>query len=458
MDLHNDHIVLKIDDEESLAKENITLDNEEKDFIINIEKLNNLNKSIENEIIEIDKIYEKVDNDITKAYILKREKLIKEENDIKEELKTKVTKFKANLEMNLSKANELLKKCDKISKCIKILEKEEKNMLKIVSYISHINKNINEIKIFSKELMKNVIISFDKEENELNFEEYYFNGIPIPHNIRFKEIGNESFRVFWKIEKVDKLNIDKFNLNYIIDIRKRNSKEKSKQINVDNKNTNCLINNLEIDTNYKIRICSIYNDIMGPWSEFFKIRTGIIDSVILNKSPKRNEFLNKLYEWIGEKKFELLYRGTRDGSKCEKFHNKCDEKGPTICLCKNEKGNIFGGYATSSWKSYQYSKYEKTKNSFLFSLTNIYGIEPTKFPLIDEDKSLYFFCDSGPTFGEGKDLYIGEDYLTSLRSESYIGKSYQDVLKKGCSIFTGDPNNNNHKFKLKELEVFKVCD
>jgi predicted nucleic acid-binding Zn-ribbon protein len=68
LDLHNDHIVLKIDDEESLAKENITLDNEEKDFNINIEKLNNLNKSIENEIIEIDKIYEKVDNDITKAY------------------------------------------------------------------------------------------------------------------------------------------------------------------------------------------------------------------------------------------------------------------------------------------------------------------------------------------------------------------------------------------------------
>ena len=45
----------------------------------------------------------------------------------------------------------------------------------------------------------------------------------------------------------------------------------------------------------------------------------------------------------------LLYRGTRDGMTSFNFHNKCDNKGKTICLFLNDKGNIFGGYASISW-------------------------------------------------------------------------------------------------------------
>ena len=41
---------------------------------------------------------------------------------------------------------------------------------------------------------------------------------------------------------------------------------------------------------------------------------------------------------------ELLYRGTRDGMNSKNFHEKCDEKGPTITLFRNDKGNLFGGY------------------------------------------------------------------------------------------------------------------
>ena len=48
---------------------------------------------------------------------------------------------------------------------------------------------------------------------------------------------------------------------------------------------------------------------------------------------------------------EKLYRATRDGSDSNIFHNKCDNQGPTICLCKNDKGSIFGGYISSSWTS-----------------------------------------------------------------------------------------------------------
>ena len=80
----------------------------------------------------------------------------------------------------------------------------------------------------------------------------------------------------------------------------------------------------------------------------------------------------------GLKKMELLFRGSRDGMTSKDFHDKCDNKGQTITLYQNQKGNIFGGYTSIPWTSD--GKWHNDKNSFLFTLTNIHNIEPTKFP------------------------------------------------------------------------------
>ena len=39
-------------------------------------------------------------------------------------------------------------------------------------------------------LMKNIKINYEKEKNNIKYEEYYFNGIFIPKNIEFKDITN----------------------------------------------------------------------------------------------------------------------------------------------------------------------------------------------------------------------------------------------------------------------------
>jgi len=119
-----------------LKKENITIENSNKEFEANIQKLNNLKKLIENEMTEIDKTYDKVDKETTKSYEIKREKLKQEENDLKEKLKTEVTKIKEQFDINLTIIKNLLKNCEKIEKGIKSLEKEEKIMIKILSYVS----------------------------------------------------------------------------------------------------------------------------------------------------------------------------------------------------------------------------------------------------------------------------------------------------------------------------------
>ena len=46
-----------------------------------------------------------------------------------------------------------------------------------------------------------------------------------------------------------------------------------------------------------------------------------------------------------------------------------------------EKGYIFGGYASTDWTSC--NDYKSAPDSFIFTLTNIHGTEPTKFPNSD---------------------------------------------------------------------------
>ena len=440
-----------MEDEENLKKENITIDDSTKEFDNNIQKLNNLKKSIEYEMTEIDKAYDKVNNETSKAFELKRDKLKKEEDDLKEKLKTEVTKIKEKLEISLTHVNNLSKMSEKIVKGIKSLENEEKNMIKTLSYVSKINKNQKEMKDLFQELMKNLKITFIEEQNTIKYEEYYFNGIPIPKDIEFKEIESTSFKVCWKIDDIITKNFDKNELKYRIEIRKENSNDKYIQYNSEN-NTNYLINNLEKMTNYEVRICSIYKDVVGNWTKLFKIKTSNIVSFILNESEKKEEFLNKLYEWSGYNKMELLYRGTRDGSESNVFHNKCDNQGPTICLIKNDKDNIFGGYASISWSSSE--GYKSANDSFLFTLTNIHNTNPIKFPNTNTSYSVYH-GPIGPSFGGGCDLYIYNNYLNN-QSYTNFGHSYQDTSGKGLSIFTGDANNNNQKIKIKELEVFKL--
>ena len=143
---------------------------------------------------------------------------------------------------------------------------------------------------------------------------------------------------------------------------------------------------------------------------------------------------------------QLLYRGSRDGMSANSFHNRCNNKGPTISLFKNENGYIFGGYASIDWTSY--GDWRSAPDNFLFTLTNKYNIEPTKFPNTNTNKSIMDNSNYGPSFGGGYDICtFGSNYTN-------LGHSYKDVLGKGYSIFKG--NNDNHNFDLKEIEVFKL--
>ena len=368
-------------------------------------------------------------------------------------MQNEVTKTKEKLENFLSESNQIIKINEKIDKGIKLLEKGEKNIIKILSYISKINKINKNMKNLNQGLMKNLKITFQNEQNNIKYEEYYFNGIPIPKDIEFKDITSNGLKLFWNLDDINLISIDNKQIKYKVEIRKENANDNFNKVYEDS-NNNCLIENLEKNTNYELRLCCIFQDLNGFYTKIHKIKTiNDIDSIILKESGRKDEFFKKIYEWSGYTDMKLIYRGTRDGSACNIFHNKCDNQGPTICLYKNDKGNIFGGFTSISWT--EKGGFHSDSNSFLFTLTNIYNLPPTKFPISNNNYSVYHYNNRGPSFGSGCEIYIYEDFLKT-DSYSSFPCAYSDVLNKGKSIFTGDSNNNNNYFKIKEIEVFKL--
>ena len=93
-------------------------------------------------------------------------------------------------------------------------------------------------------------------------------------------------------------------------------------------------------------------------------------------------------------------------------------------------------------------------NCFIFSLVNIYNVEPIKFPKNNNDNyAVYHGSHYGPAFGGGFDIASNYDKLLD-NAHSNFPYSYQDTSGKGKSIFTGNTNNNN--LEHKEIEVFNL--
>ena len=47
-------------------------------------------------------------------------------------------------------------------------------------------------------------------------------------------------------------------------------------------------------------------------------------------------------------------------------------------------------------------------------------------------------------------------FLNNGGYSSNFPNTYEDILGKGKSIFTGKDNNNDSTFKIKEIEIFKI--
>ena len=158
---------------------------------------------------------------------------------------------------------------------------------------------------------------------------------------------------------------------------------------------------------------------------------------------------NIIIKWIKEKmkkkqiQFKLIYQMTKDGNKSEKFHEKCDNKGPTLILIETTKNKIFGGYTPLNWEKGK-NVYDTENQTFIFSLNLM-----KKFDLIN--KNIYAIRGGeGPWFG---DCDFGLHY-NMIEGESYANQTCNFLSNNNLELTGGKGNNEN--FETKQFEVFSV--
>ena len=173
------------------------------------------------------------------------------------------------------------------------------------------------------------------------------------------------------------------------------------------------------------------------------------ESLILPQAPNR-EYIFTMFEAKKINSCKLIFRASRDGFRFEKFHQLCDEKGPTVTLVKSQKGFFFGGFNTISWSS-RVGKYKPAEGNFLFSLT-----QKSKHEIYQNSQyAVYLTKDYGPRFGGGADLHISTNCNQNESSYSNLGHTYKSPYQ-----YDTDKSKNylagSYNFRVEDYEVFSI--
>ncbi|CAB4483353.1 unnamed protein product [Rhizophagus irregularis] len=151
----------------------------------------------------------------------------------------------------------------------------------------------------------------------------------------------------------------------------------------------------------------------------------------------------------------------REGFNANKFHEYCDNQGPTVIIIKvRNSGEIIGGYNPLDWRSIKTVKDKKSKrvtskpyidhkcktsNSFifsLFSLTN--GVIPILSRVTSKKEAIIWHENKGPCFG------LHDLWIQSSSPQSRSGMSTQKSYEKKVI--------NGEIFDIEEYEVFQIID
>jgi hypothetical protein len=177
-----------------------------------------------------------------------------------------------------------------------------------------------------------------------------------------------------------------------------------------------------------------------------------LDSLIVSEFPP-------LFEEFRMKRFNLLWRGSRDGFTAKKFHRRCDGRANTLTLILDTDGNIFGGFTPVEWESPRSWNYKRDTSlqSFFFTLRNPHGVLPRKFALKDEEEYCTIRCNSTrcAVFGH-YDICVCDHCSANRKNITHFGTDWNystyanDTACK--NFFTG-----GERFTVKEIEVFEIA-
>ena len=142
----------------------------------------------------------------------------------------------------------------------------------------------------------------------------------------------------------------------------------------------------------------------------------------------------------------LLFKATRDGQHCSKFHSKCDNKVQLLVFIKTTKGEIFGGYTEEGFRSRNSALKDNNAFVFSFSTKKIYNAKYN-------EKVIYDHSGYGPYFnasGNGV-IDINSNMLHDKSNTCTIKNSYFEGMTIDYEL-----NNGQQCFYIQEIEIYQI--
>ena len=457
--LHEGHNVVSISD---IPKDNevFSCADVRKRFADVLKCDDELEKKIEATISSIRGEWNGTKDKIKQTFVEAHKRLEEEEGKIMEELERVCSESEDALQKKLDALKEVCENSKVLSKVDAKAQAGKSSRLMELNIVCSMEKQRKAMEELHKAMMTDLRIMWDKDGRRLSFTRTLINGAPVPSNISFTSILSKGVGISWSCDLSRMSEEDKPKVRYAVQMKEASDEEDMWQEVYSGKDKKCSVKGLEMKTEYDVRVKCFIGALQGRWSDTVTVKTKklVIDSDILSLEENGDTLKGKLSEWCKASTFELLYRGSRDGFGSDDFHKKCDNKGKTLTLVKNTSGHIFGGFATIPWTSPSSScNHKQAPGSFLFTLTNMYGVKPTKFSLKDENDENAVCHNNNycPGFGNSHDFVINSNSNTSSSpSWSHFPRSYNDSTKRGRSIFSS--NESDSHFKVQEIEVFKV--
>ena len=278
--------------------------------------------------------------------------------------------------------------CDNMNEAINIISKI------FDSYKSFLKKGNSENELF---LFLTVNLPSGEEQQiklTLNKIEYSQNLSSEELLQKIKNLEEENKNLKQENSKKDKI-IESLNTNQ----PNSNINVNMNQENMNNEIENGNNNEEEIDEN------SINTDIINTQEEL---------DFIENRLKEINYFQNK------DIKYQLLFKGTKNGDKSLNFHIKVDGVRNTLTLVKTKKGVRFGGFTSQIWnQAGGIGKVDPLAFCFSFDLKKIYNSQPNQIAILCSDGYCSYFKGINTIFGIYNNFFTQGgwcDYTTSSYS------------------------------------------
>ncbi|CAK9076265.1 BTB/POZ domain-containing protein KCTD12 (Pfetin) (Predominantly fetal expressed T1 domain) [Durusdinium trenchii] len=188
----------------------------------------------------------------------------------------------------------------------------------------------------------------------------------------------------------------------------------------------------------------------GAWNRFTEYLNlegmKVVDLVDTKLADSQKQLL--LLQWLPLKKLKLLYRATQDGFAPANFHQKCDNRGPTVVLARSTGGYIFGGYTDAAWSST--NQYVRCEGAFLFRLCGP-NASPSRHDIFQNHQhGISCSVSYLPVFGGGHDLQLQQCGSQGQATFSVFGHTYNASGTGGQFTFLAEAQT----VTVDEIEVF----